>query len=273
MLWGITVERHTSCPEHRHDLHEMIVCKSSGGRLVIDGVSHAFHPGRTFFIPSDKPHAIEASAEHPAEALFICVDRMTLPQVIPKESNTLMLQMLLRDLTSAEAPAQANEALTLCNKIEQAISSKSIFSEALFSNLFAQLIIYHCMSCTVEVPDLPTTKHSRVSEIRDWINEHYASPITLDDMAAKAAMSRSVFSRLFRRHIGMSLMDYCMQVRAAAAARLIGNTDTAITDIALQVGFSNLSHFHRIFKRQYSMTPGQYRKFLLNQGMSAVNTS
>ncbi len=80
------------------------------------------------------------------------------------------------------------------------------------------------------------------------IHERYAEPLVVTDMAAQVGMSRSQFGRVFRKLFGLSPRDYLTSVSVNAAAHLLSETELKTTEIALQSGFYDHSHFTREFK-------------------------
>jgi AraC-like DNA-binding protein len=66
--------------------------------------------------------------------------------------------------------------------------------------------------------------------------------------------------RYFKETMGTSFVDYLKEYRLTMAARLLLSSDSSILAIASEVGFDNLSYFNRSFKKQYKVTPSQYRR-------------
>lgn len=82
---------------------------------------------------------------------------------------------------------------------------------------------------------------------------------SLPMMAERAGLSVSHFRALFRQRMGVSPGQYQQELRMGEAARLLRETDMPIKRIATVMGFSDLPHFHRRFKRVYGQTPRRYR--------------
>ncbi len=133
--------------------------------------------------------------------------------------------------------------------------------------LFNELIAYHLSACQPHTSQQWERQSKPLLKVIAWITDNYTREITVDDMAELANMSRSTFTRQFRKHTGMSLIDYCVKLRTQAAAEALATSDAPITQLAHDCGFANLSHFHRVFRRYTSMSPGEYRNFLRFQGM------
>jgi transcriptional regulator GlxA family with amidase domain len=87
------------------------------------------------------------------------------------------------------------------------------------------------------------------------MNARYAEPLTVDDLAGTATMSRYHFSRLFRDEVGEAPYQHLLRVRIARAAELLKSGRTSVTEAALAVGFHDFSRFSRTFKRFMGQLP------------------
>ena len=102
-----------------------------------------------------------------------------------------------------------------------------------------------------------TPKHYR--RVLEYVAENYNERLTVEDIAAKAAMSPYHFSRLFKRAIGASPHQFLMAYRIERAKERLEKTDEALIDVALSCGFSDQAHFSRVFKASTGKTPGAWR--------------
>lgn len=96
--------------------------------------------------------------------------------------------------------------------------------------------------------------------VRDHIELAIAEKLESKELAKLAGLSDCHFSRAFRQSIGIPPHRYVVTRRVAIAASLIQQTDRSLTEIALEVGFSDQSHFTRAFTRVKGETPGSYRR-------------
>ena len=99
----------------------------------------------------------------------------------------------------------------------------------------------------------------RVNKTQEYIALHYREEIKLEDLAALVAMVPSAFSRFFKQHTGRSPLDYIIDVRLGAAARMLVDTTTSVSEICYACGFNNLSNFNRTFKARRGYTPRDFR--------------
>lgn len=95
--------------------------------------------------------------------------------------------------------------------------------------------------------------------VRHYIEGHLATGADLESLARVAGLSCSHFSRAFKRSTGMPAHHYLITRRVSAAIVLIRQTDRALSEIALEVGFADQSHFSRTFVQLTGLTPGEFR--------------
>lgn len=107
----------------------------------------------------------------------------------------------------------------------------------------------------------PTARdRSRAVMAALWIDAHAPEPIDLDSAAAEAGLSPFHFLRLFARVLGVTPHQYLVRARLRRAARLLAEGAESVTDIALDVGFADLSNFVRSFHRAAGMSPRRFRR-------------
>ena len=99
----------------------------------------------------------------------------------------------------------------------------------------------------------------RIMKVKQYVNDHYAEELRLEDLANLVGMTPSSFSRFFRNRTGRTLMDYIIDIRLGNAARLLVDTSNSVSEICYSCGFNNLSNFNRIFKSKRGYTPRDFR--------------
>jgi AraC-like DNA-binding protein len=93
-----------------------------------------------------------------------------------------------------------------------------------------------------------------------WIDAHSAEPIDLDAAAAEVGLGAFHFLRLFARVVGVTPHQYLVRCRLRRAARLLAEDERSITEVALAVGFGDLSNFVRTFHRAAGVSPRRFRQ-------------
>lgn len=93
-----------------------------------------------------------------------------------------------------------------------------------------------------------------------FIKEKVEEDISRDHIAEYVGMNPAYLSRLFRKETGQSLIDCLIETKMNRAKSLMDATGMTISAIAQQVGYSNFSHFAKMFKKQFGVNPQEYRK-------------
>lgn len=102
--------------------------------------------------------------------------------------------------------------------------------------------------------------HKAIDRVIRYTIERHAEDISLDDVLKVAHMSKPTFSRQFKRHTGKTFVDFLNEIRLDQVRRALLETEESISRVALQSGFGNLSHFNRLFRRHFGISPSEFRK-------------
>lgn len=97
----------------------------------------------------------------------------------------------------------------------------------------------------------------RLKQAADFINDHYAAELSLQDISAAASLSSSYLIRAFRQRYHMTPHEYLLNCRIQRGKVLL-RRGRRIADVAQTLGFADQAHFQRTFKRLVAATPGQY---------------
>jgi len=109
-------------------------------------------------------------------------------------------------------------------------------------------------------PRIRAADRRRAVETALWIDAYSHRPIDLASAAARAGLSPFHFLRLFGAVVGVSPHQYLVRSRLRHAARLLADDERDVTDVALDVGFADLSNFIRTFRRAAGVSPGAFRR-------------
>lgn len=103
-------------------------------------------------------------------------------------------------------------------------------------------------------------KENYIEQCKDYIARHRTAKFSIGQMAEELGLSRSYLSRRFSEQTGITLQEYILQVRLEAAANMLRFSEERIGIIAEYLCFPSQSYFTERFRKQYGMTPGEYRK-------------
>ena len=103
---------------------------------------------------------------------------------------------------------------------------------------------------------------AKVMPVIKYIEENYNKKLSLDYLCTIINMTKSHMCRLFKKAIGITVIDFINFVRIWNAENLLTSTDDKVLNISMDVGFSNISYFNRIFKKTTGMTPLAYKDII-----------
>lgn len=103
-------------------------------------------------------------------------------------------------------------------------------------------------------------KHDFMSNVSEYIEKEIRNDISLNDICDICAISQSYLSKLFRKHFGISVMDYVHLRKISKAKMYIALTDYTMTQIGHHTGYNDGSYFSKIFKKYVGITPKKYKE-------------
>lgn len=106
-------------------------------------------------------------------------------------------------------------------------------------------------------------KIERLKKVILYIQQNYDQQIRLSELAALIPMSEGQLCRFFKSMTRQTPMDYINSYRIRQAVELLREPDRKISDIALEVGYDNISYFIRVFRKAMNCSPSEFRKRLL----------
>ena len=116
-----------------------------------------------------------------------------------------------------------------------------------------------CEPTTVSINAENTEQQELILQFTQYLEDHYAEKITLEDMAAYSGYNRTYISTLFKNIVGVGFHDYLTRLRFQHALLEVAGTDKNLTDIALENGFPELKSLNKYFRETLDRSPAEYR--------------
>jgi AraC family transcriptional regulator len=215
------------------------------GRAVAEAAGNEYElfPGDALLIDTTRPHIY--AARGPLEVVWMHFDGP-----LAREYHEL-----LSAGGHVHTPADAPLFESLFKELLQSFQAQKPSHEALASSVIAQLL-------GLLIFGEENSGRSRPSSIQaaiQYVENHYAENISLEELAAQACLSPYHFSRRFRQETGYSPHRFILETRLSVARHLLRRSQHSIKEIAYKTGFSSESHFVSVFKQKFGLTPGKYR--------------
>ncbi len=171
-----------------------------------------------------------------------------------ERKNALIIQntLLRKSVQKANVPPFRIHEISgsIAKRIEAADTEKELYK------LSFDMVRKYCLL----VQNCATGAYTQViSDALRYIDSHLAEPITLVSLAAQVNVSTSYLSARFKREVGQTLTEYINHKRLENCQILLSKTDLPIQEIAARVGILDENYFSRLFRKQYKMTPREYR--------------
>lgn len=257
----VTVER-----EHLHEFIEAVYIMDGTGVHGIDGMEYRVRRGCLLFINYRQVHYFRADEK--MEIWDVLIDPEWLSEKLIEPENAFEL-LTLSDFSGFQQKIDTESPLVHFQgaervRLEQLLRDMYEEQEHSFigretvlkaqANILLTLI-FRKMSINQEAEGFRLTP-----EFLQYIREHCAEKLTLEDLSKSCFYNPSYFSRLFKEHYGMTLTEFLSNTRLEKAQQLLEQTSLSVEEIALQSGFSGRNAFYKLFKERTGLTPQGYRK-------------
>lgn len=252
-----------------HDEFELVyVQHASRAHFEIGGKSVPIHNHDLLLIKPHIPHKLDVDSDNPCQFwdLKFC---------FMKKHESGIASVSLDEFLSFISDTETGGYFTLSSiyrsnivnamqQIMQETKEPDETSDFMKSLLSLELFVWLSRSLKAQWESSLATKGDKLHELleaaKNYILENYYTDISLDDISNYVYISTSHFARAFKKHYGISPIQYLLSVRIQKAKTLLEETNRKIGDIAIDVGFSAQQRFNDIFKKQIGMSPSEYRQ-------------
>jgi len=206
-------------------------------------------PGEAMVVPAGTPHATQLTG--PFEGTALCIG-CSMVDAIADAMGPATRVRRLRAGVIATSPSLVPLARVLRAEAAGSCPGNLLAADAVSEAVVVELLRRAPVRVAPEA-----ARDARVNMALDRIHTSYAEPLTVDDLARVAKMSRFHFSRLFRQHVGQAPYRYLLRVRVRRAAELLRRGHHDVTESAFAVGFRDLGRFGRMFRREMGCCPSE----------------
>lgn len=266
----ITIRKHVRFahfPAHTHNYVEIVYMCQGSTHHVINGCDVYLKEGELLFLNQNSVQEI-----YPAGEQDIAVNFIVLPEffdhglrMMTTEDN-LLRSFVLDCMTGENKEAaylhfKVSDVLPIQNLVENLIWTlmHPIQNKRSISQFTMGLLLIQLINCadTIAVDDSKEGQRLMFSVLQ-YTDEHYRDG-ELTELATLLHYDVYWLSKEIKKQTGRNYTDLVQEKRLSQAAYLLKTTGRSVADIALMVGYENVSFFHRIFQKKYQMTPRQYR--------------
>ncbi|AWP30816.1 helix-turn-helix domain-containing protein [Paenibacillus glucanolyticus] len=272
LVYRTTKSPEVELPHHLHDLYELVYVYQGKGTFFIENKLMEKKAGDLFIIPGNTIHSSFPDPDDPiiSSALFFA------PSLVLGANGSDLQYAILSCFDVAQKSGSYRHELPKSNQQYIEGMLKRISEETRLAQLgFREALVLLLRSLLLHINRYISTlsaeqpAHSQIgpSWLRNsiqWIHEHLDQPIGLATLSAHASVDPAHFSRMFKKYTGLHVTGYINAKRIARAKELLLHHEKSIGQIAEICGYDTLTHFHRNFKTLTGMTPGAYRKQVID---------
>jgi AraC-like DNA-binding protein len=196
--------------------------------------------------------------------IYIAIDVVYLNNLIPSKNKNRLLQTILENtqpllfeqIIYPSLQAVADEIVSESVDDSFQLFFYRVKAEELICRFLMELVkrdetnIY-----ALNIQDIQT-----IYKVKERRLEQLDNHVTIEDLAGFANMSPSKLKRLFKQIFGSSIFSYFQKLRMQEAARLLKEGKLSVSDVGYQLGFTNLSHFSRVFEEHIGVKPKKYSR-------------
>ncbi len=251
---------------HFHPELEVHLVVATQGRYYIGDFIGEFGPGNLVLTGPNLPHNwvsdVADGATVPLRSRVLQFPEDLLLRIAELFPDTGGFAALFN--LSRRGALFSDDCSDICAPIlAELVQAKGPRRASLFLDLLAHLAAdagARALASDTYLPDPSGFMTAGVNKALAYINTNLTEAFGEADLAATAGMTASAFSRSFRKHTGMGVVEYVNRLRINLACQMLMNdAGLSVTDICYAVGFNNLSNFNRQFLRRKGMPPSRFR--------------
>lgn len=247
---------------HWHDGPELTVVLRGRMEYLVNDKRYHMEEGDCVFANSGAMHS--GSSVDAKGCIYLVVSFLT--RAIDSATDGFFAERFFSGVMDAKAvPSMffkkgSGEVANLCTSIHKIIKNKEDSWELAVKGLLCQLwqLLYKEAMRYNPVTSERLVPVARVKKAIRYMNEHYASRLTLEEIAAVCNLSKSEFCRCFKQITRQTVFEYLMDLRIRKSLQLLDEEGLSVTEAALNCGFFNSSYYTKVFRRYMGCTPREY---------------
>lgn len=262
----------TAIPWHWHEALEFCYIQKGRVKVSTTGQSQLFCQGEGFFINSNTLTAMTEGADciidshlfHPVflGGHFKSVYETKYLDPVIQNKNLDMLPLRGENSTQKQLLSKLRQLSQLQSQPDVEFQTRNLVSEI-------WLLLLQELQHT-QLKASPVKNQDRILTMLSFIQENYAQKLTLQQIADASAISTRECLRCFQNAIRQSPMEYLIDYRVQAAAKLLETTTLTVSEIAMRTGWGSSAYFTKTFRSIRGKTPNAYRKAYLSLQQEAL---
>ena len=245
---------------HYHDKIELLYCVKGKLDVILFSESTVLNEGDFICISQNVPHTAVSYSDYNEH---ICVKFTSQILHVPSSrkipSEEYFVSLLKKHEVFSTSYENRDYIHSLFSSCIDNFSHDDYYKRlALRANIMLIMSYIFKKSTNPKIRKPISKMSDNFSRVFEYIDSHYAS-VSLEEAAKHCSMSYSYFSRNFKAETGISFSNYIKKKKVDKSLDLLSNSDMSLNAIALECGFSNLSHYIKCFNEEKGITPKKFR--------------
>ncbi len=247
---------------HKHDGYEVYLLLNGNVNIYVDQSCYHIARGSLCFFGPDQLHLANCLDDSVYERLTVNIK----PEVISRipTEQTDLLQCFAKRADGKHTlglltEQQIGEFLDLFQKLKASAGQKAYGSDVRTYSALSMLLLLANQSMREHPQEKENIMPELISDMMNFVEEHIATPLSLDMFAEHFYMNGKYLSRRFHEEMGITLQQYILSKRIMQAKHLL-QQNTTVTETCYLCGFGSYANFIRTFTSRVGISPGKYKK-------------
>lgn len=237
--------------QHSHDFCEILYVAGGAGEAILEGKKFRLAPGDLVVVNPGTLHEERSDAKAPLRLIFLAIRDFAVPGL----PAGCLSQEKYRVLSCGEYRYKMDIYL---RELLQETSSQIEFYQEISQGLVSALLVLVMRLIRIN-PEDEAALSQECQKIKEYLDQNFTSPITLDSLSETVYISKHYLSHLFKEQTGISPIKYLTSKRMEKACELLSETELPVSEVSKAVGYENPLYFSQVFKRVYGISPVKYR--------------
>ena len=237
--------------QHSHDFCEILYVAGGAGEAILEGKKFRLAPGDLVVVNPGTLHEERSDAKAPLRLIFLAIRDFAVPGL----PAGCLSQEKYRVLSCGEYRYTMDIYL---RELLQETSSQIEFYQEISQGLVSALLVLVMRLIRIN-PEDEAALSQECQKIKEYLDQNFTSPITLDSLSETVYIIKHYLSHLFKEQTGVSPIKYLTSKRMEKACELLSETELPVSEVSKAVGYENPLYFSQVFKRIYGISPVKYR--------------
>lgn len=256
-------------PGESHDFWEFVYIDAGEVTVVAEDKNYVLKQGEAIFHKPNEFHNIATSNKFANSVIVSFSSKSRAVKFF--EEKILSLSSYEKELLSRIVEEASNAYPSVmsevyCEKLPENQSVDFASEQVIRQNLELLLVslVRNNGDVRKRAPSITSVRQAQsdktVQRIIEYVKDNLYDDFTLDDIAKELFFSKTYMKSVFRKKMGISIIQYCLELKLDEAKRLISKREYTFTEIAYKLNFASVQYFSRIFKNHTGMTPTEYAR-------------